>query len=38
VVFVPTVEQKENRALIRYHLQIMEDRSRFELSPNSAEI
>lgn len=30
VVFVPTVQQEENRALIRYHLQIMEDRSRFE--------
>jgi transposase len=30
VVFVPSVEQEEDRALIRYHLQIMEDRSRFE--------
>ena len=30
VVFVPTVEQEQKRALIRYHLQIMEDRSRYE--------
>lgn len=29
-VYVPTVEEEENRALIRYHLQIMKDRSRYE--------
>jgi transposase len=30
VVGVPSVEQEENRALIRYHRQIMADRSRYE--------
>ena len=30
VVAVPTLEQEQKRALIRYHLQIMADRSRYE--------
>jgi transposase len=30
VVAVPTVEQEQKRALIRYHLQIMADRGRYE--------
>ena len=30
VVAVPTLEQEQNRALIRYHRQVMKDRNRAE--------
>jgi hypothetical protein len=30
VVAVPSLEQEQNRALIRFHRQIMADRSRYE--------